>query len=424
MTDADEEIRRCIDQNKSFVLDAGAGSGKTSSLVLALRYLIDSQTGSILARRSQRVACITFTNVAKDEIIDRTARSELVHVSTIHDFLWSVIKPYQKAIKRALLKHNRNLKTDSTRRRDETELTAALRNVDVTYSDMGAEFIEGRMFHDDLLSVALWIFEENPLMSRILAARYPYIFVDEYQDTSESVIDILVDHVLKANQSNLLIGFFGDKFQHIYHGGEHPGVGEIKADHQKLLLHIAKQENYRCSKAVIALLNRIRTDITQFPAADNVDGSAVYIRLARHDGDEDVLERAREFARHQMNWDLSVGTQEELFLTHKLIAKKAGYEELLDIYQKRGGIYRERFLRGEEEIIAFFRASVEPLIVAWRNGQIGKFLSILRANGFKLEENKGKARARSVGQACHIAHRLYSSRHPDSSRRVRSPDLA
>jgi DNA helicase-2/ATP-dependent DNA helicase PcrA len=357
LTAADDAIRLCIDQRNSFLLDAGAGSGKTSSLVEGLRYLVDTQKAIELARNSQRIACVTFTNVAKDQIIERTSGNKLICVSTIHDFLWSIVKSYQKALKAALLQHNQGLKDDSSRKRDQNELDATLKNVDVSYSDRGPEFLEGRLFHDDLLDVTRRIFEDNPLMSRIVGARYPYIFVDEYQDTSKSAIEILVAHVLKANLGRFVIGFFGDKLQNIYHGGAHPGIGEIPEQFRKLLKRIIKEENYRCSRAVIALLNRIRTDIKQYAATNNVEGSAVYIRVVGNTEGNDVLARVREFVSRDLGWKVDEGACKELFLTHRLIAKKAGYAKLLEVYQKRGGFYRDELLNGEDKIIAFCRTS-------------------------------------------------------------------
>ena len=389
--DADVEIRRCIDDRKSFLVDAGAGSGKTSSLVGALRHLIDTQLGAALAQNSQRIACITFTNVAKDQVVERTARNPLIQVSTVHDFLWSVIKPHQKALKRALLRHNRELKGTSARKRDEAALEAALPVVSVTYSDRGAEFLEGRLFHDDLIEVAARVFEDNSLMAQIVGARFPFIFVDEYQDTSRLVIGIL-DRVMTAARGKAVVGYFGDKLQHIYDGG----VGEIPADRRGNLVHIQKAENYRCSKAVIAVLNRIRTDIEQYPSGKNVDGSAVYLRLSRRGADDDVLARARVIVQKKLNWDLSVGEQKELFLTHRLIARKAGYDALLAAYNERGSFSRDALVKGEDTIIRFFQANVEPLIAMWRAGKTGKVLSLLRAGGFTLKDNPGKARTKEA----------------------------
>jgi DNA helicase-2/ATP-dependent DNA helicase PcrA len=65
-----EHIRACIDSNRSFVLEAGAGAGKTESLIRTLEYLI-GQRGADLLRRNQRIACITYTNVAVGEIVNQ-----------------------------------------------------------------------------------------------------------------------------------------------------------------------------------------------------------------------------------------------------------------------------------------------------------------------------------------------------------------
>ena len=54
-----DEMFRCIRERKSFRLEAGAGAGKTYSLVKALQVIIDEE-GTQLVRRHQRVACITY----------------------------------------------------------------------------------------------------------------------------------------------------------------------------------------------------------------------------------------------------------------------------------------------------------------------------------------------------------------------------
>ena len=72
-----ETMYRCLDERRSFRLEAGAGAGKTYSLVKALQYLIDRDKRELM-RRHQQIACITFTNVARDEIIARTDRSPSV----------------------------------------------------------------------------------------------------------------------------------------------------------------------------------------------------------------------------------------------------------------------------------------------------------------------------------------------------------
>ena len=78
-----DEVFRCIWERKSFRLEAGAGAGKTYSLVKALQLIIE-ENGAELVRRNQRVACITYTNVATDEVTKRTDGHPAVQASTIH----------------------------------------------------------------------------------------------------------------------------------------------------------------------------------------------------------------------------------------------------------------------------------------------------------------------------------------------------
>ena len=84
-----EDCKSCIDNKKSFVLQGGAGSGKTETLKELLIYI--NQTNP-----KAKVMCITHTNVAVNEILSRTGNA--FPVSTIHSFLNSLIKDYKKNI--------------------------------------------------------------------------------------------------------------------------------------------------------------------------------------------------------------------------------------------------------------------------------------------------------------------------------------
>src|SRR5450759_5708252 len=82
-----ETIRSSINEGKSFVVEAGAGSGKTRSLIDTVRSVLEERRES-LATHGRRIACITYTNVAKDEIIARLNGDPLVFVGTIHELIW------------------------------------------------------------------------------------------------------------------------------------------------------------------------------------------------------------------------------------------------------------------------------------------------------------------------------------------------
>ncbi len=164
MSDADADIAECIEQRQSFLLDAGAGAGKTFSLVQALKLLLRAERHRLTAS-GQHIGCITFTNVAKDQIAQRINNDSLVRVSTIHDFLWDLIAPHQRALRAAVAKYNHSLKEESRRKVDQATLEATLANIPIAYADLGTNLMKGRLFHDDLLHVAKFMFLDNPSQS-------------------------------------------------------------------------------------------------------------------------------------------------------------------------------------------------------------------------------------------------------------------
>ena len=98
--DVDIKIAECLNLEapKSFFLFAGAGSGKTRSLVKALE-TITTSTGDKLRLHGQQIGVITYTNNACDEIKRRLKNDVLVHVSTIHSFVWNLIRGFDSDIK-------------------------------------------------------------------------------------------------------------------------------------------------------------------------------------------------------------------------------------------------------------------------------------------------------------------------------------
>jgi len=393
---ADERITECLAEGRSFVLDAGAGAGKTYSLVEGIKKLCAPPVADRLRRDGQQIACITYTNVAKDQVIERIQGNSLVRVSTIHDFLWSTLQPHQQALRRALLEFNAALPVGSSRRVDQAELEGRVAaRLEVKYSDRGSKFLEGRIYHDDLLSIARIAYARYDKLSRIVASRYPFIFIDEYQDTSEAVIDVLLRRMLPLAGNSLVLGFFGDKMQNIYHHGEHKGIGELPAELAAPLEVIVKRENRRCSLRVMDVLNKIRTDITQIPGNNNAQGDVAYIRVAAG-ADEAGLQRARDLLAATLNWDLASPGTRELYLTHRLIARKAGFAALLQAFTDRGAFAKDALTDGSDRRIAFFLDKVEPLALAWEKGLIGETLGRLHGAGHRLPSRAAKSEVREA----------------------------
>jgi hypothetical protein len=67
----------------------------------------------------------------------------------------------------------------------------------------------------------------------------------------------------------------------------------------------------------------------------NPQGEALY--LFAHD--EKGLEDSQTYLRATRGWSLDSAETKQLFLTHRLIARKAGYIDLIQVYGDRGGVF-------------------------------------------------------------------------------------
>ena len=141
--DSLDKIIKCIDDNNSFILDAGAGSGKTWSLIETLKYLIKNN-GDNYNRLAKNIGCITYTNVAVEEIKNRIGENEILDVNTIHKFLWDVIKQYQVELKDIIINNYEDLES--------------LDDFSVKYKDF-REIEKGIISHDDVIEISSKLFE-------------------------------------------------------------------------------------------------------------------------------------------------------------------------------------------------------------------------------------------------------------------------
>lgn len=337
-----EQIYQCIDNKESFILDAGAGSGKTWSLIESLKYILNKESGSII-RNNQKIVCITYTNIAKNEIIERLEHNELVMVSTIHDFLWSCISQFKKELKVKLIESinekiaklqadlettkNKTTKTYQSKLERKEKLdadkTELFNNDNKTQYKNYFSYKNNIISHDDVIDLSIRIFSSYEIIKKLITDSYPIIFIDEYQDTFPEIIDILLTHLLPTN--NILLGFFGDRMQKIYD----TGIGEISTLYD--LKQITKSENYRCSVSVIKLLNKIRDDITQEPSGENknIEGSCrFYFKDKNGFKLNDFIESE---LKSKIELDDDKSNLKVLYLTHRFIAKENGYDELYEI---------------------------------------------------------------------------------------------
>ncbi|HDU1310823.1 TPA: UvrD-helicase domain-containing protein, partial [Staphylococcus pseudintermedius] len=74
--------------------------------------------------------------------------------------------------------------------------------------------------HDTLLTYCENIITKQKLLKRLFSDRYPYVLIDEYQDTDVKVTNI-IDSIREYSNSKkkFVVGFFGDTLQNIYGSG-------------------------------------------------------------------------------------------------------------------------------------------------------------------------------------------------------------
>lgn len=190
------QILNHIADGHHFLLSGGAGSGKTYTLVQVIK--------EVLNKYHSRIACMTYTNAAANEIEQRVNHRDL-NVSTIHDFLWDNIKNYQSELKQAViaLLNDPECKMHLP---DSEEFVAddffdnRENPTEIQYKEY-LKIREGIISHDEVLMVANYMFANHKRLCDVVKSRYPFIFIDEYQDTHPEVIAILLEHINKSEKN-------------------------------------------------------------------------------------------------------------------------------------------------------------------------------------------------------------------------------
>ena len=366
-----QEILVSIDKKRNFLLSGGAGSGKTYSLVSLIRQVI-------FENPTVKVACMTYTNAAVKEIEGRVNHENL-NVSTIHDFLWDNVKHFQKELKEAIIFLANDENTPQVTINEQGPISKE-------YFDSLEEKIQYKEFvrlkdgiisHDELLLIVNYVFEKYPKLSSIVKDKYKFIFIDEYQDTNKEVIEIFLKHFKQSKRENI-IGFFGDAMQSIYEDGI-GNLNDYKGNNQEQVNEILKKQNRRNPNKIIGLANKLRTDrIIQEPSEDFLapnmidgtikEGNILFIHSL--DGD---LEKVKTLLREEHNWDFENSKEtKELNLTHNLIADKAGFRTLMDIYDK------DQILKFRDRIKKFIKE--HNITIDFSQNTFGEVIDILQEN--------------------------------------------
>lgn len=311
------------DFDHPFKVFAGPGAGKTFWLINNIRNILKNSTR---LHSASKISCITYTNVAVEEIQTRLDMTgDRVEVSTIHSFLYNcLVKPYVNLLKYEdgdclvnieqldghdehipsvgrILGNKQMSATVLKNRIDKKELQKVLSSLEwylnrddlilqpryewqrkkykklITsgfFNSYKAMFWnDGIIHHEDVLFFSHEILKKFPLICGFIVAKYPYIFIDEFQDTHP-----IQTKILKwISEAGAIIGVIGDPAQSIFQfqGASRSDFIEFELAGQK---NYAMQFNRRSTRNIVNFLNHMRgTDKVVQDCYRDIDGSEISI---------------------------------------------------------------------------------------------------------------------------------------------------
>lgn len=295
-----------IEINHHFRVSAGPGAGKTHWLSLHVSHVLKD---SKRLGKMGKVACLSYTNVGADTLMGRMCedRSRILSC-TIHSFLYAyIVKPYlhfiaaEEGFKIELLTGEDDrimsdyktiesvLNAVNQRYGEQNMVVSAIRSAKWKLLDNGTlicvatpkkkcckkgyflsddaygiykklAWAKGYMHYDDVLYFSYKLIQKYPFICKTLSIQFPYVFVDEFQDTNPiqaKIIKLLGDN-------GAIVGVIGDYAQSIY--------GFLGADPRQFASFTLDgfrdytiRDNRRSTNEIIDLLNVIRTEFRQHP---------------------------------------------------------------------------------------------------------------------------------------------------------------
>jgi len=437
--DVDQEIQGYVrlEEPKSFFLFAGAGSGKTRSLVNALLYIRDL-FGNKLHIQGKKVAVITYTNAAANVIQQRIDFNPLFVISTIHSFVWTLIKPFPADIKvwlinnlqeeiaelhTELVKGKPGTKTEIARKASLAAKQRRLANLSTvtqfTYNPNGENAGRDALNHSEVLKIAANFLSTKPLLQYILISQYPILFIDESQDTNKHLMEAILAVEL-TQKGKFLLGLFGDTMQRIYLDGKSDLGVNLPSHWSKP----SKLVNYRSPKRIIALLNKIRLSVDgrqQVAAPDREEG---FVRLfvapntaQNKDALEAKVQQHMEALTKDAEW-LQDKSVKKLILEHHMAARRLGFSEMFDTLHSVDK-FTTGLLDGSLSIVKLFSELVLPLLLAKRKGDefavvniLQKHSPLLDASFLKNNSEKQLGQLKKAGAAVNALFNIWHEKKP------------
>lgn len=301
---------------------AGAGSGKTRVLTYKAAYLISEKKIPATS-----VLLVTFTNKAAGEMKDRLAHllksDKIPYASTFHSFCVRVLRTHGSAIG---INPNFTIYDDNDQKDAIKEVMLSLdisiknyhpnavQNIisqaknEIISPNQYAEIAFGHfqeavariyknyqsllsknqaLDFDDLLIRVLELLSNNEKFNQYYQDRYPYLLIDEYQDTNKAQYEL--SKLLTGKNRNISV--VGDASQSIYkwRGADYRNINNFKKDFPETKVFNLEQ-NYRSTQIILDAAFGVISKNTTHPVlslwTDKKSGEKIILYEARNERDE------------------------------------------------------------------------------------------------------------------------------------------
>lgn len=283
-----EQRRAVLATDGPLLIQAGAGSGKTKTLVHKIAYLIATNRAT-----PYNILAVTFTNKAAKEMRSRIAmllsqdadnRSFMPYMGTFHSICVRLLRQdgesvgvprnfviFDESDKLSAIKQSmRRLHIDEKTYQPRTvsNVISSLKNdmVDhAEFSRLANSPLEsvvvrampvyqqilreaGAMDFDDLIAKTVKMLTEHDTIRKKWQKQFNYILIDEYQDTNQAQYRLV--KLLVNDKNNIAV--VGDDWQSVYswRGADFRNILNFERDYKNTTI-IKLEQNYRSTKSIL-----------------------------------------------------------------------------------------------------------------------------------------------------------------------------
>ena len=280
-----EQLEAVLSNDNEIMLVAGAGTGKTNTIVKKIIYLIKEQRVI-----PYNILAVTFTNKAVREIRERVNNSLCTNhsgvvVNTFHQLAKSILDKddnYQllgyKSLKiledegrekilDKIIKYNdmynrvnefnktiKGLLIDFNAKKNNRYIESSNKEYEELFKQLYHAYVlevfaNGYIELDDLVNLVIVLLERYPEIRKEVSSAFDYIFVDEYQDVNKEQYKLIK---LLKNKNKVLI--VGDEDQAIYgwRGSNSKYFRDFQLEYPDCRV-IKLERNYRSTQQILNL---------------------------------------------------------------------------------------------------------------------------------------------------------------------------